>query len=78
MSTKRVPGWASSTAGASPGPKTAICDRLARRRLAPKAASPSDLVGLGLAVHAPDPPPEGLVATRIFDLVCDARELERL
>ncbi len=40
MSMNRVPGRASSTASAPPGPRTAICERLARRRLAPKLASP--------------------------------------
>ena len=41
-------------------------------------AQAADLVGLGLAVHAEDPRPEGLVATGLVDLVGDARDVERL
>ena len=38
----------------------------------------ADLVGLGLAVHAPDPRPQGNVATRPLEFVDDARKLQRL
>src|SRR5918995_133113 len=41
MSMKRVPGCASTTVNAPPAPRTAICERLARRALVPKLASPS-------------------------------------
>src|SRR5215218_2920535 len=40
---KRVPGCTSTTVSARPGPRTAICERLARRVLAPKLASPSSM-----------------------------------
>src|SRR5215217_272082 len=43
MSMKRVPGCASTTLSAPPAPRTAICERLARRVLAPKLTSPSSL-----------------------------------
>src|SRR5918993_2586167 len=43
MSMKRVPGCASTTLSALPAPRTAICERLARRVLAPKLASPSSM-----------------------------------
>ncbi len=38
----------------------------------------ADLVGRGLAVHAPDPRAERLVATGLLDLVGDTRDLERV
>src|SRR5207248_2968800 len=41
MSMKRAPGCASSTDSTPPGPRTAICERLAPLRLAPKLASES-------------------------------------
>src|ERR687889_788571 len=43
MSMKRVPGCASTTVNAPPAPRTAICERLARRALVPKLASPSSM-----------------------------------
>src|SRR5215216_1590996 len=43
MSMKCVPGCASTTLSAPPAPRTAICERLARRVLAPKLTSPSSL-----------------------------------
>src|SRR5215213_5007069 len=43
MSMKRVPGCASTMVSARPGPRTAICERLARRALVPKFASPSSM-----------------------------------
>src|SRR5215218_11403384 len=43
MSMKRVPGCASTTLSAPPAPRTAICERLARRVLVPKLTSPSSL-----------------------------------
>src|SRR2546423_4176395 len=42
------------------------------------AAQAADLVGLGLAIHAPDPRAERCVATGLFDLVGDAQHVERL
>src|SRR5918994_1444980 len=43
MSMKRVPDCASTTLSARPAPKTAICEWLTRRVLAPKLASPSSM-----------------------------------
>src|SRR5918998_1124103 len=43
MSMKRVPGCASTTLSAPPAPRTAICERLAHRVLAPRLASPSSM-----------------------------------
>src|SRR6266849_282290 len=43
-----------------------------------RRAQAADLVGLGLAIHAPDPRAECTVATGLFDLVSDAQHVERL
>jgi hypothetical protein len=41
-------------------------------------AQTSDLVGLGLAIHAPDPRAERRVATGLFDPERDTYDVERL
>src|SRR6266849_932323 len=43
-----------------------------------RRAQAADLVGLGLAIHAPDPRAERRVATGLFDLVGDTQGVERL
>ena len=43
-----------------------------------RRAQAADLVALGLAIHAPDPRPERLVATGLCDLIGDAHHVERL
>src|SRR5438034_11633803 len=43
-----------------------------------RRAQAADLVGLGLAVHAPDPRAKRLVAPGLVDLVGDAHHVERL
>src|ERR1700724_394562 len=42
-----------------------------------RRAQAADVVGLGLAVHAPEPRPEELVATGLFDFLDDAGHLQR-
>ena len=42
----------------------------------PITVTAADLGGLGLAIHASDPWPDGVVATGLLDLVGDARLLE--
>src|SRR6266567_4372597 len=43
-----------------------------------RRAQAPDLVGLGLAVHAPDPRAKRLVAAGLVDLIGDAHQVERL
>src|SRR5207249_11157147 len=43
-----------------------------------RCSEAADLVGLCLAIHAPDSRPERLVPTGYLDLLGDARHLERL
>ena len=43
-----------------------------------RGTQPADVVALGLAIHAPDPRPEWLVASGLVDLVGDADKVERL
>src|SRR6059058_1828595 len=43
-----------------------------------RRAQAANLVGLGLAIHAPDPRAEGRVTTGLFDLVGDTQHVERL
>src|SRR6266566_3056412 len=43
-----------------------------------RRAQAADLVGLGLAIHAPDPRAERRVPTGLFDLVRDTKHVERL